>query len=180
MATSLARMRQLESVYGAIGYADDPVLNGVKASYIAAVTREGNFDTSNETVRFSTTNMKSADELINMTRDAQQRNHFMPSGNTRQELLGYTATHEYGHMVQNMLNKRGGTSIQAYAVRVRNEISDIARRNYGADADAIISRYGSTNAREFFAECFANANSSAPNALGLATREWLRGEGFAI
>lgn len=177
MEESLSALSALEKKYGAIGSSTDAVLNGVKTDAIAYVHRDKS-DPSNQTLSFSVGNMGSAEHLVGATRKAVQQGHFMPSGMSRSELIRYTARHEYGHMVENVLSAKSGMKHSTFVVKTYGEITDIARKKFGADVKKDVSKYGKSNGKEFFAEAFANAHSEKPNGIGLAMREWLRQKGF--
>lgn len=55
----------------------------------------------------------------------------------------------------------------------KKEINSIAMKKYSSKGVAM-STYGQYNSYEFFAEAFANAHLGAPNAIGLAMRDYLR------
>ncbi len=52
-------------------------------------------------------------------------------------------------------------------------IASSAVRKYDATGK-YLSNYGKTNAVEFFAESFANANLGTPNAIGRAMQDYLK------
>ena len=104
-------------------------------------------------------------------------------------------THEYGHMVENMLISKAidqaiaqtGEAYWLYSVRnsdkitasMRNEITEIAKSidpNY-TDTNGC-SLYGQSKDSEFFAEAFMNAFCGEPNTLGKAMLQWLEGQGL--
>lgn len=181
MITSLEKVRELEKRYGAIGNSRDIVLNGVMDDSIAFVSRDGGKDSNSQSLNFSIGNMGNAGKLVDMTKKGQRTGWFMPSGTTRKQLIGYTVTHEYGHMVQNVLYSKSKTSLThaEYANAVRSEVKQIAKARYGyRDGSKAISKYGQKNSREFFAEAFANANSGRPNSIGRAMGDWLKKKGF--
>ena len=125
----------------------------------------------------------------------------MPFSHTNEEASIATVTHEYGHMLQNVIkkdymeslgwknsdmlafvNKSAKTDKAKYKwyadvqKTVQNncydEIIAIAKRNNPAfDLDANISEYGKTSKAEFFAEVFANSQLGKPNELGVAMNE---------
>lgn len=132
----------------------------------------------------------------------------MPCALTDEELSIYTVTHEYGHMVQNVLVEKkmleaGWTAadpkrfvditkstskaaykwynIQRKAVQDEcfAEIVQIAKDN-NADFRLAdnLSKYGYSNKAEFFAEVFANSQLSEPNELGKAMNIWLERKGL--
>lgn len=133
--------------------------------------------------------------------------HSMPFSNKFADV--YMVTHEYGHMLQNLLIeeemaargwlkntprmfvKNSGTKKQRLkwytdiANEVQNrcfkEIIDIAKqRDKKFDYDKCISQYGKVNKSEFFAEVFANSQTGSPNALGKAMNVWLKRKGLII
>lgn len=132
----------------------------------------------------------------------------MPCALTDEELSIYTVTHEYGHMIQNMLIQRRMTNAGWEAEnpgkfvdmtkRTRNaaykwynmqretvrnecfsEIVQIAKDN-NAEFNLAdnLSKYGHSNKAEFFAEVFANSQLSEPNELGKAMNIWLERKGL--
>lgn len=147
-------------------------------------------------------------QLIESTRDAITENWSMPAKMTDEVLEVYTVTHEYGHLLQNMLTgklmqERGWTpekpmnmfdakkktkkAQMKFYTKARNdakkehmkEIVDVAKES---DSDFSlfdhISDYGKTNEAEFFAEVFANSQLGKPNALGDAMNIWLKRKGI--
>ena len=102
----------------------------------------------------------------------------MPTDGRLTSYAGYTVAHEYGHLVQNALYQRAisrGASVSAdtFSEIAKKEINSIAMKKYSSKGVAI-STYGTYNSYEFFAESFANAHLGAPNAIGLAMRDYLR------
>ena len=112
---------------------------------------------------------------------------------------------EYGHILQhNLLRKRyeqlGWTSKGArkfideskkdrlqwynnvladFEKECKSEIIAIAKKNNPSfKLVNKISRYGKTSNYDFFAEVFANSQSSKPNELGLAMEQWLKEKGY--
>jgi len=112
----------------------------------------------------------------------------------------YTITHEYGHILENVLI-RGRVDMDAYEAERRaaginpqklkkvkekysnaaaksifGEILDIAKHdNPNFSLRENISEYGRTNYQEAFAETFANSQLGQPNELGRAMLKWLEG-----
>lgn len=120
----------------------------------------------------------------------------------------YTVTHEYGHIIQNILIKQryiengwDETNPRAFydgtkttkkerfawykklSEEVENEhyeeIIAIAKEN-NKDFNLLdnISDYGKSNKAEFFAEVFANSQCGKPNELGKAMQIWLKRKGL--
>lgn len=120
----------------------------------------------------------------------------------------YDVTHEYGHMIQNMLiqdrqiskgwsadnafqfydrTKKTPKAMFRWYSNVRKEVQDecfteivaIATEN-NAEFSLVdnLSKYGRTNKAEFFAEVFANSQLGDENELGKAMNEWLKRKGL--
>lgn len=123
---------------------------------------------------------------------------------SKENLSVYTVTHEYGHILENLIlvkrtdyddlqNKidnmikpsaqqsRGvyQKAEKSGAKNIFNEIVAIAKdKNPEFNMKDNLSVYGHTNHFEAFAEIFANSQCGEPNELGLAMQEWLEKEGF--
>lgn len=132
----------------------------------------------------------------------------MPCALTDEELQIYTVTHEYGHILQNVLVRKryeldGWDESKPFAFmdmkkstskakfkwytkrreEVLNscydEIIQIAKdKNPNFVLSDNLSRYGMKNKDEFFAETFANSQLSKPNELGDAMNVWLKRKGL--
>lgn len=101
---------------------------------------------------------------------SEQRSGFkVPTDRRVTNDFSYTARHEYGHLTQFSIMSKSGKG----AGQIRNEVQSIARKKYGARGSSP-SRYGSTNAHEFFAESFASLSGGKPNAYGKALSDWLK------
>ena len=75
-------------------------------------------------------------------------------------------------MIHNVLASKRSMSVEEFAKTAKSEIVTIASKKYGAKGS--VSRYGETNAREFFAESFASLHSGSPSAYGKAMDDWLK------
>jgi hypothetical protein len=112
----------------------------------------------------------------------------------------YTVTHEYGHMIHNVLLSESIDSMDTFKTRATTtagkykaydnyqkkvlgewdkEIIAIAKKD---NPDFVlsdnISGYGKTKNAEFFAEVFANSQCGNPNELGKAMNKWLKERGL--
>ena len=142
------------------------------------------------------------DTLINAAKSGINSGFSMPAALTDDELMKYTVTHEYGHILQNTLFKQAyeaagwsADDMMAFVDRTKktskarlkwyynqqskvkkecfDEIVSIARENNDSFSFAEnISKYGRKNYDEFFAEVFANSQLSKPNELGEAMNIW--------
>ena len=109
----------------------------------------------------------------------------MPCNLDDETLSRYVVTHEYGHMLENFLPQQDMTGTiythQQKCEHYRNEILNIAKNlDENFSIDNFLSEYGSTNDKEFFAECFANSQLGQPNVLGNAMLIWLERRGFNV
>lgn len=151
---------------------------------------------------------KSYSDLISVQRKNVENNWSMPVKLENYELSVATVTHEYGHILQNILienemkiqgwnpdepgafvdiTKNTSKSRLKWYFNIRSkvledcfaEIVDIAKKE---NPDFVlvnnISRYGFTDKAEFFAEVFMNSQLGAPNELGKAMNIWLKRKGL--
>ncbi len=151
---------------------------------------------------------KSYSDLISVQRKNVENNWSMPVKLENYELSVATVTHEYGHILQNILienemkiqgwnpdepgafvdiTKKTSKSRLKWYFNIRSkvledcfaEIVDIAKKE---NPDFVlvnnISRYGFTDKAEFFAEVFMNSQMGAPNELGKAMNIWLKRKGL--
>ena len=125
---------------------------------------------------------------------------------SKDKMAEYAVTHEYGHMIANVLkarrfaqdgwteenpdvfiNKSGfGGAYKWYKERSQ-EVVDTARREIckiakvtqkEAREKGLISGYGKASSDEWFAEVFANSQLGEPNVLGKAMNVWLKQKGL--
>lgn len=134
----------------------------------------------------------------------------MPAALADKELMIYTVTHEYGHILQNTLVRKAfekagwvASNANAFVNTARktqkamckwyfdlnakiksgcyNEIVAIAKEtNESFSLANNLSEYGCSSSAEFFAEVFANSQLSKPNELGNAMNVWLERKGLVI
>lgn len=95
----------------------------------------------------------------------------------------YSVTHEYGHMLHNQLYAKAkaagytGTRNE-FVAKCNDEILKIARESYGVKHKTEVSKYGTTNGREKFAETFASSQLGGKTGMAKAMRKWLKEQGF--
>lgn len=174
MSTYMLQLQKLEKEYGAI-HAIPTKVYAATGNFSAAAGSAGN---GNAILLLNPRYMSNAAVLAKNKRKAEASFQSMPTNGRLTSYAGYTVTHEYGHLVQNALYERAisrGVSISedAFSARARREIVSIAMKRYSSSGIAM-SNYGRSNSYEFFAEAFANAHLGAPNAIGLAMRDYLR------
>lgn len=131
-------------------------------------------------------------DLLKMEERSVQTGWHPPA--KKDNLKHMSVTHEYGHMVENVImsrelnkikaNKRlfGGDAaeiIKSLQNQYMNEIKDIcSKNNPNVDFSNVVSRYGKKNSAEFFAEAFANSQLGEPNEIGNAMNMWLKQKGL--
>lgn len=134
---------------------------------------------------------KSVDALVKVEKENQKTGFAMPCA--EEHLKHYTITHEYGHMLANMMYKRRNghsvaeldstkrkTIVASFEKELWDEIRGIAKErnpDFKVTKD-VISEYGRKNHAEAFAEVFANALCGKPNELGEAMKIWIKRNGF--
>lgn len=149
---------------------------------------------------------KNKDTMVNNSLASKKSGWHMPFADDKASV--YTVTHEYGHILENMLEQERMISLGWDASdpmkfmnrgkKTRNalfkwyidiskqvqkecydEIIAIAKEaNADFSLEANLSRYGHTNRCEFFAEVFANSQLGEPNELGNAMNVWLKRKGL--
>jgi hypothetical protein len=106
--------------------------------------------------------------------------YLMPA--RKSDSVNYVVAHEIGHILQkSMAEKRYGagfTNVEyiEFAAEYQDRIVARAVKSKRNKSD-YVSGYAKDNPRDFFAECFANANCGKPNAYGKALMELLREDG---
>ena len=144
--------------------------------------------------------------LVNTQSRISKSNWNMPCSD--EYVTKYTVTHEYGHIIQNILIKQryikegwdetnprafydGTKSTKKERFAWYNKLSEEVENEHYEEIIAIakennkdfnlldnISDYGKSNKAEFFAEVFANSQCGKPNELGKAMQIWLKRKGF--
>lgn len=163
-----------------------------------------NYKTTPDIQNLSFNNRNSRSTTIKNIKNATLNNWHMPCSEENYSI--YTTTHEYGHMLENImfseeLKKKGlyglkpldFSDLEGYKKYLKKtektrkefekqllaEIKAIAKeKNPNFSVKENISEYGLTNIAEFFAEVFANSQLGQPNELGQAMEEWLKQRGY--
>lgn len=174
MSAYMLQLQKLEKEYGAI-HAVPTKVYAATGNFTAAAGSDGN---GNANLLLNPRHMANAATLARNQRREEATFFFMPTNGRLTSYAGYTVAHEYGHLVQNALYQRAisrGASVSAdtFSEIAKKEINSIAMKKYSSKGVAM-STYGQYNSYEFFAEAFANAHLGAPNAIGLAMRDYLR------
>lgn len=172
----------LENRFNAVHRSIDPYISADEKRHVACVRHR--IDQPNyQSLHLSKTEFKNRNRHISNRNNDVNTFHCMPCNTDNETLSRYVVTHEYGHMVENVLiseemkGKLGSHS--DFARYYRSEITEIAKlldRDY--DESKYLSKYGSTKDTEFFAECFANSQLGQPNVLGYAMQIWLERKGL--
>lgn len=203
--TVIAQANQLSALnsrFHAIGDNFGGYIGAENSKSFVAVTRGSFANPNSQNLIFSFDSYAHGyDKIISDIRKEVLNGWSMP---TLEKNYGvYTVTHEYGHILQNVLmNKR--IDMDAYnaakeaigfnparltklrektgndaAKDIFSEILGIAKENNpDFSLKANISGYGKSNYQEAFAEVFANSQLGAPNELGRAMIEWLERQGY--
>nr|DAN27606.1 MAG TPA: minor capsid protein [Caudoviricetes sp.] len=165
---------------------------------------------TNQSLSLCKTHFKDKSTFIKNEMNSITIGFAMPAKLIDEELMIYTVTHEYGHMLQNVLvrqayedngwtekdrmqfvdftksTKKGQFKwYNNIKTRVQkecaDEIIDIAKKNNSDfKLSDNLSSYGKTNHAEFFAEVFANSQLGEPNELGNAMNIWLKKKGLIL
>lgn len=192
------QLKALEEKFGIVHRSTDRVLIAEDDDGAQAFVRSLIMYPASQRLSLCPHTFFSLDNLKETYRDGRIRQIFMPA---KDEYAGrYAVTHEYGHMLHNVLFSERAADFTSFPTRARshkaredayekyrvnfvrdmnNEIIDIARqKNPSIDPSELISEYGMKNPKEWFAEVFANSQCGKPNELGEAMNEWLRRQGF--
>lgn len=184
LKANLTRLEKLEEKYNVIKRSRNTWFAYDSRTSSVAYVRTYTHDYSTQEM-FITRYFKNGESLANDMRRWVNSNWMMPIDvNNSYEVATSTLTHEYGHMIHNLLYQQALNS--GYIGTREDYVSDIVRNVYGIlgknDEYAVpwelLSDYGKTNCFEAFAEIFANSQGSKPNGLGLAMREWLESSGL--
>jgi len=201
--TNTSQIRTLEKKFKAVGQSTGEINGksgrdpGTLAFVSSGVVKPAEQDLSLCPREFS----KPQDQIAAHTKDMISKRWFMPCKSGNEGI--YIVTHEYGHMIQNILvkkeferqglpasdpfrfydsaatTKRGRLSWylktrKNFENKCKKEIIDIAKKiDKNFNYNDNISRYGDSNPAEFFAEVFANSQLGASNTLGKAMQRWL-------
>ena len=95
----------------------------------------------------------------------------------------YSVTHEYGHMLHNQMFAKAKAagyngSREQFVAKCNAEVIKIARERYGVKSKVEVSRYGTANGREKFAETFASSQLGGKTGMAKAMRYWLKQQGY--
>lgn len=181
------QLTSLENRFNIIHRSNETSFNYVgRHKAIAFVTSRG-YNSGNQWLTINGQYFRSLDGMMRETFDMVKQGWSMPIDLRNDfELQTYSITHEYGHMIHNLLFNQyqlanPGSSITRgeWVANVQNELIKIATNN-NPQFKLIdnISQYGRKNQFEFFAEVFANSQYSKPNELGRAMQEWLKQKGY--
>lgn len=198
---------KLENKFGVINQSEFVDFNLDEGNYIGNAT-SNKLTPANQYLTLNKKRYSDRELHINNEIKGIKSGYSMPAELTNKEASVYTITHEYGHMLQNVIKRDymkslGWTESNAFAFinrkaktnsakykwyedvqkKIQNDCYDeiiaIAKRNNPSfDLEANISEYGKTSKNEFFAEVFANSQLSKPNELGNAMNQWLKEKGL--
>ncbi len=155
---------------------NNTVYNCTNANYIGAVGYDESMTTMsiNSSIKY----FKDVDTIIDVQKKSIESKWSMPCKQENYDI--YAMTHEFGHTLEIKLYKTRyplGTNDKyiEFCREVKSDIIEIAKNRYPKfDYESSLSTYGHRNAKEFFAEVFANMELGTPNELGDAMNEYLK------
>lgn len=197
---------KLENKFKVIHSSDNPTICSVSAKNALAYVSHSIINPIKQSLSLCPGSFSNKIKHTEQQRKMIEKGWSMPALDENIHL--YTVTHEYGHMIQNKLvhdkmaeygleklrtsidyTKRTKKAIFKGYYKIINsvqkecfkEIIDIAvKNNSDFKLKDNLSRYGTTNFAEFFAEVFANSQMGKENELGKAMIEWLKMKGFDV
>jgi hypothetical protein len=204
LAENTEQLAKLEGKYGAVGKSIEPTIKYHKGggNTNASVTHYI-VQPNHQYLNLNGSHYDDVEALRKSRAKSKASGWSMPC--LESEFDVYTVTHEYGHMIHNILMSQDidefhkfPTKATTYKGRIKayerlqkktlagykKEILDIAK-TLDPDSDIMqiyskyMSNYGLTSDAEFFAEAFANSQLGEPNVLGKAMAQWLKGRGYA-
>lgn len=187
MVNSTNQLIKLEDRFGAIGKSKNPRLESRKGMKCNAKVSCYTVNPSEQWMTLEGIFFSNEVLHTKIRKEMMDINWSMPCLDNQEDLLSYTVTHEYGHMLQNNMiydyMKESGLNFNAAEIKIRkecyNDIISIAKTlNPNFDLLKQLSDYGKSSKAEFFAEVFANSQLGAPNDLGKAMEQWLKGRGY--
>lgn len=187
------QLTYLENKFRAISNSNKPSLSADLKGGATACARSELNNPQNQKLMLSSRDFKNRKKHISNRRKDVESFYCMPCNVDDETLSRYVVTHEYGHMLENIIAARDmkGTinTFPRLIERYQEQIEKIAR-TIDPDYDKNKSLYLSTYVREeapyghkhneFFAECFANSQLGQPNVLGQAMLQWLEKRGFDV
>lgn len=201
------QLKKLEDKFGMIRESTGTIFAKSNGDAVAFVSNSPT-NPSNQSLSLALDSFRNKEQFLATRIKMVETGYSMPLALTDAELSVATVTHEYGHILQNVLIRRemeslGWESSNQYkfldlkkksrtamnkwytdvAAKVRrqhlNEIVLIAKESdQKFDLMSNLSAYGKTNESEFFAEVFMNSQLSKPNVLGNAMNVWLERKGL--
>lgn len=172
---TLAKKYKMEDFY----FGMDATYYAPNEDYIGAIGYDK--EMTELSINSSTKYFKDKKTLIDIQKQTAATNWSMPCKTENYDI--YAMTHEFGHSLEIKLYKDEypfGISDDYidFCRKIKNDIINIAKeRNPSFDYDISISDYGRRNAKEFFAEVFANMELGSPNELGNAMEIYFKRNG---
>lgn len=201
------QLAKLEAKFNIIHQSSGEIMSKRHGSAIAFIQCHL-INPGNQDLSLSPESFRSKARHLSSVRSNVRSHFFMPCADNDEALQVYAVTHEYGHMIHNILIrdemkvagwdeqypdrfvdwfKRTDKARYKWYSDIRNkslrkwkrEITQKAKKlDPDFDLDRDLSEYGKSSPSEFFAEVFANSQLGKPNALGDAMNEWLKDKGL--
>lgn len=174
MGSYIAAVNKLERQYGAMRDVPTYIAGADGSGFYAAAMSNNDF----AVLAINRELMGNAAKHAKATAREGKSGFKMPTDGRLTSDAHYTIVHEYGHLLQGALYRNAARngyigSEKQYRSKAYREIKGIAEKKYKANGNGL-SGYGRYDTAEFFAECFAGANSGRPTAYGKATSDWLK------
>lgn len=156
------------------------IINGVEyyctnEKYVAAIGYNNKM--TSFSINSSYRYFKDKKTIVESTKESIIKNWSMPCKEENYDI--YSMTHEFGHTLEMKMFKDsyplgGNDEYTIFSNDVKNDIIKIAKKNNtDFEYNQNIGNYGKRNAKEFFAEVFANMELGKTNELGKAMKEYL-------
>lgn len=188
------KLKQLEDRYGAIHQSDTGMFGDMKSltlgasgNAIAWVAHRKGSERA-QRLELNSEYYGNSRKLFGAQRDGESSSWNAKTDGKVTSRATYSITHEYGHMLANVMTAKSNDRARAnferpktsaqFTASAKRTIVSTAVKKYGAKKGDVVSRYGSSSSAEFFAEAFASAHSGSPNAFGKAMQDWLKKQGF--
>ena len=187
------QLLKLEKKFGVVRQSISPAISSESSDDSDAYVKRNSIRPAQQELVLCKEHFSSSREkMIIKLRGQRNRKYCMPFADGEETI--YDVTHEYGHMLQNILmqkridelNLTPGDKMTLYDIakervklECRKQIIAIAKsQNPDFKLSENLSTYGKVNNAEFFAEVFANSQLGTPNELGKAMNIWLERKGL--
>lgn len=163
-------LQKLEKKYNAIAQAESVTFAAGSDRTSNAPAAQVSWNRSNPLkmqLAINTAFMGNTKENIQLSATGEKTKFKSATDGRITSLNGRTITHEYGHILENVISVNTNKSHD----KIAGEIKQIAKTRYNTNLKKPVSKYGNTNSSEFFAETFASLNSGGKSGYTLAMKD---------